>query len=63
MAPADRRAPLLTARQVRDLLAVVLILVGVGGVLTVLFVTHPLAGWGVVAGLLALLGAYLGFDR
>lgn len=54
---------MLTARQVRDLLASVLIVAGVGGVLTVLFIAAPLAGYGAIAALGAALGVYLGTDR
>lgn len=57
------RVPLLTARQVRDLLAVVLIVAGLAGVVTVTFIASPLAGWGVVAVLALALGIYLGSDR
>lgn len=57
------RAPLLTARQVRDLLGIVLVIVGIVGTLVVAFLAHPLAGFGLLAVDATVLGAYLCYDR
>ena len=67
MAVTDSRtrqhAPLLTARQVRDLLAIALILVGAVGLCIVVFLTNTLAGWGLVSAIVIALGVYVGVDR
>lgn len=57
------RAPLLTARQVRQLIGVLLTVLGVGGVVTVVFVASTLAGAGLSFGLAAVAGFALAYER
>jgi hypothetical protein len=53
----------MTPRQVRDLFAVLLMLIGVGGVVTVVFIANRLAGFGLVAAIVAGVGIWLASDR
>lgn len=51
------------SRQVRDLCALLLIVVGLIGLLIVSFAAHPLAGWGALSVLVGAVGVLLGFGR
>lgn len=56
-------SPRLTARQLRDLLGVLLIVAGMAGLLAVLFVVQPLLCYGALSVATIAVGVYLGLER
>jgi membrane protein YdbS with pleckstrin-like domain len=59
----DAPARGLSARQIRELLAVALIVVGAAGMTAVLFAVHPLLGWAALSAAAVAVGVFLGLDR